>query len=491
MAKLLFFSVFSATFRTLGHKARKDLKDFIKRLFLFWKTATAAVIITTMTRPFVRTLAFSVLLAIFAVALSGCSYIGYYTRQSTWNSSFEKKPRLSALNKFAPEDSLLVDGTITQLQPRREPLLLAAVSSQYKPNEIVALATLRQPVEGYTLFLPKGDYALFVFADLNDNGYFERNELVGQQPSVIVDAALSKDGAVVHGPPIAVDFERPGKTVFRLRVKVRATSHIYASLDDEFFDPEFGKVGLYNPAKLMANTQGFIFGLEDYDERKTTVLFIHGISGTPRDWKFFAEALDRSRFQPFFLYYPSGMPLDKLGSVLAQVINSMDSENIILAAHSMGGLVSLSAINKLSDQGMPSSLKMYVSLATPYGGDDNARKWIDSAPAVVPVWRDIAADSEFLQKMKETKFPEKMPFYLFFSYNDPSTFNLGESSDGVVTLRSQLVPPIQNAAVKLFGFNETHTGILNSEAVRAEFLRLLDTVAPSSLKPVIKSEISQ
>lgn len=422
-------------------------------------------------------------LTTIVLALASCSYIGFYTRQSTWHAVFENKPRMAVLNRFVPGDSLLVSGKIVQTMQRRGPLLLAAVSSQYKPNEIVALATLREPVDDYTLFLPKGDYGFFVFADLNGNGYFERNELVGQA-SMIVDPERSRDGGFIEGPPITVNYKEPGKTVFRVRVKVRATSYIYASLDDEFFDPRHGNDGLYNPAALMAHTQGFVFGLEEYDEEKTMVLFIHGISGTPRDWKFFVEGLDRSRFQPFFLYYPSGLPLDKLGSLLAQVIESLDAgaqngrNRIVLAAHSMGGLVALSAINKLAAAGLPPSLKMYVSFSTPYGGDDSARKWIDSAPVVVPVWRDIAAGSDFLQNIERQRFPASLPFHLFFTYNDPSTFNLGESSDGAVKLRSQLTPTMQAAAAKLYGFNETHSSFLSSQSAREKFLQLLDTVSP-------------
>jgi pimeloyl-ACP methyl ester carboxylesterase len=436
----------------------------------------------TRTVPFKRALVNGILAAAILI-LQGCDYLGFYTRQTTWHALFENKPRMSVLNRFVPEDSLLLDGQIIRLQQRRGPLLLVAVSSQYKPNEIVALTTLREPSDDYTLFLPKGDYGLFVFADLNQNGYFERNELVGQA-SVIVDPGRSKDGAVVEGPPITADFEQPGKTVFRVRVKVRATSYLYTSLDDEFFDPQFGSMGLYNPAALMAHTQGFVFGLEDYDEKKTTVLFVHGISGTPRDWKFFVDGLDRSRFQPFFLYYPSGMPLDKLGSLLAQVLDSIDKSaksgrhKIVLAAHSMGGLVALSAINKLSEGRLPSSLKMYVSFSTPFDGDDNARKWVDTAPVVVPVWRDIAEGSEFLQNLTRKQFPKTLPFFLFFTYNDPSTFKLGESCDGTVTLRSQLMPSMQAAAIKVFGFNETHSGLLTSGAARETFFKLLDTISP-------------
>lgn len=436
----------------------------------------------------------SLLLVLVPVILSasGCGYLGFYTRQATWKAVFETRPRLAVLRRFAPEDSLLVNGRIVNLKQQRGALLLAAVSSRYRENEIVAFTTIRDLLEEYTLFLPKGDYGLFVFADLNGNGLFERNELVGHA-DMIVDASRTRDDGITEGPTIAVNYQDPLKTVFRLRVKVRAADYVYSSLDDEFFDSRYGDEGLYYPAGLMAHTQGFMFGLETYDERKTTLLFVHGIGGTPRDWKYFVEGLDRSRFQPFFFYYPSGMPLDMLGSLLAQVIDSLDNgsrkngHKMILAAHSMGGLVALSAIGKLAAEGMPSSLRMYCSFSTPYGGDESARGGVKNAPVVVPVWRDIAANSDFLRKLQSRRLPEALPFYLFFTYNDPSTFKLGQSSDGSVTLCSQLVPAMQASAVKLFGFDEDHKSFLNSEEARETFLRLLEKASPARENVNIKT----
>ncbi|OGW37301.1 MAG: hypothetical protein A2010_09505 [Nitrospirae bacterium GWD2_57_9] len=433
-------------------------------------------------------------LAAFILTASGCGYLSFYTRQTTWRKAFENQPRMSLIQRFAPGDLLLINGRINNFEQGRGPLLLAAVSSQYRENEIVALTVIRDPFEGYNLFLAPGDYGFFVFADVNGNSLFERNELVGQT-SMLVTAAKGNANNVTEGPAISVDYRNTGKTVFRVRVKVRAADYIYSSLDDEFFDPRYGNAGLYNPAGLMAHTQGFLFGLEDYDERKTMVIFVHGIAGTPRDWKFFVEGMDRARFQPFFLYYPSGMPLEKIGSLLAQFIDSVDKgtgtgrQNIVLAAHSMGGLVSLSAIEKLTAEGFPSSLRLYCSFSTPYGGDPAARAGVENAPAVVPVWRDIAAGSEFLRKVQAQRFPASLPFHLFFSYNDPSSLKLGESSDGSVTLSSQLVPVVQDWAIKVIGFNDSHTGILNSEAARASFLRLLENAAPTAA-PAVEEPVS-
>jgi hypothetical protein len=63
---------------------------------------------------------------------------------------------------------------------------------------------------------------------------------------------------------------------------------------------------------------------------------------------------------------------------------------------------------------------------------------------------------------------------MFFGYRNQS----GISSDGVITLRSQLDSRVHLKAVKTYGFDTTHVGILNDEAVRRELNRLLETVSP-------------
>ncbi len=417
------------------------------------------------------------------LVLSGCSYFGFYTRKAHWTKTFDRLPTMSVLNRVAPEDSLVLVGPLIRPRGQRESLLLIATSSQYRQEEKVAVVQVKDTADDYMAFLPKGEYRLYVFADPDRDGVFERNELIGRS-SAKVNLERSKDGMIVDGPPLELDFEKPGKTDFRVHVRVRPTSYLYASLDDEFFDPRFGAQGLYNPTALIAHTQGFIFGLEEYDSSKTTVLFVHGISGTPRGWKFMVEGLDRSRFQPFFFYYPSGLPLDKLGALLAQIIENLDANSeksrrgLVLAAHSMGGLVALSAIDKLGASGVSSPLALYVSFSTPYGGSDFARTGVENAPLVIPAWRDIATGCDFLGYLSRKPFPKELPFHLFFTYQDQARLKLGESGDGVVTLKSQLLPSLQSAAARIYGFNETHEGVLTSEMARNEFNRLLEGVCP-------------
>jgi len=224
------------------------------------------------------------LLAFCILTISGCSYGNYYMRKAHWRQNLEFMPSVSALNQVAPENSLVLAGHIIRLQNRQDPLLLVAVSSKYRENEKVALVQIQKSsLDAYMAFLPQGDYELFVFSDLDKNGDFEWNEMIGRARAT-VGPEHSKNGVVEEGPSITVDFDHPGMVDFHLSETVRPTSYVYTSLDAEVFDPKYGNTGLYNPSELIAHTQGFFFGLEDYNEEKTMVLFVHGISGTPRDW---------------------------------------------------------------------------------------------------------------------------------------------------------------------------------------------------------------
>jgi pimeloyl-ACP methyl ester carboxylesterase len=235
-------------------------------------------------------------------------------------------------------------------------------------------------------------------------------------------------------------------------------------------------MGLYSPKDFVAHTQHHFFALEIFDPHKTVVLFVHGVGGTPRDFKYLVDGLDRKRYQPWFYYYPSGMPLQKLGSLIADILGlanttkSFHYTRLIVVAHSMGGLVALSGLNELCADGPPLYLRGFISFDSPYGGVADAQKGVENAPAVVPSWRDVATGSNFLERLYQGKATGIIPFYLFFGYET------GKSGDGTITLQSQLEPRIHFNAFKSFGFNATHVGILNDEQARQTFLKTLDVL---------------
>ena len=72
--------------------------------------------------------------------------------------------------------------------------------------------------------------------------------------------------------------------------------------------------------------------------------------------------------------------------------------------------------------------------------------------------------SPFQAALFKQPLPLDVRHYLFFAYKNDSTFAT-QSSDGVISLESQLYPLAQQQAVERYGFNETHTSVLKSDEV--------------------------
>lgn len=420
-----------------------------------------------------------VLLTLVALVLAGCSHVGKYfdfwEMEDRQKKEFSLEPTAKLLREVHPESSFMLVGPVNQKTKYEGPLLVVAVTDMFKKREIVAERILQTPVLFYQAYLPEGKYDLYFFADLNGNGYFDANEMIGQTAGapIHIKKDAVKDGLTFNGPAFTLDVNSPATTDLPIKVRVRQRDYVFPSLDDEFFDPQYGEMGMYDPKKFFAHTQRFMFSLEKFDPNKTIVVFVHGVAGTPRDFKYLVDGLDRTRYQPLFYFYPTGMPLQKLGSLLSDILRVLEEskyfhlKRAIVVAHSMGGLVSLAALNELCLNGAPAYLKGYISFNSPYGGVESAKKAVESAPAVLAAWRDVAPGSPFLERLYQGSAAKKIPFHLFFGYET------GDSSDGTITLKSQLAHKIQFTAHKIYGFNATHVGILNDEQARRTFYRIL------------------
>lgn len=408
-------------------------------------------------------------------------------RHRRLRKEFERQPRLGLVQEFSPEQSLQVVGGLYGDEGHDEPLAIIALSQQYAHNEVVAWRMVPGAVNYYAVLLPEGTYDLLVFADLNRDGEFGDDEVVGRTaPGVplVVSGALAKDGFLLDGPTLDLEYAHPTTEDLPVPVKVAVNDQVMASLDEPFFDPGYGVLGLYNPAEFLEHTQGYLFGLEPLDDKKTQVLFVHGAGGTPRDWSYLVAGLDRAHFQPWFFYYPSGLPLGRSGAILAQLIQRLAEhpgfklERLVLVAHSMGGLVTRAAINRLVLPSKPDYLKIFISLSTPYGGHDAAGAAVRQAPEVIPSWHDLAPGSAFLEALAATPLPEDLPFYLIFGYGNPGRVHVGPNSDGVIPIRSELALATHLQATRTYGFDLTHTGILDSPLVRDLVNELIAPAAP-------------
>lgn len=428
-----------------------------------------------------RRVACGVICIAIGVLASGCQYLEMVRGQRAMRAEFAREPRLALQRAMAPGDGYRAAGRMTGAEDRDDAILLVAVAHKFATDEIVGWKLVPRALDVYSILLPEGDYDLLFFADSDGDGVFESSELVGNtDPSapVGVRSAESADGFQIDGPVVAVDLAHPRTASVPVRIEVAHSRNVFASLDDDFFAPRWGQRGLFQPIELMVHTQGYFFGLEDPDPRKVQVLFVHGAGGAPVEFSSLVEGLDRSRYQPWFFFYPSGLPLQQSAAVLSSTLElsaaELGLEHVVIVAHSMGGLVAYEAVSMLSQRGRPSWLELLVSIATPYGGHDGARRGVERASEVVPSWRDVATGSDFLKRIDATPLPASLPFYLLFAYDNGARLGrVSPSGDGTITLRSQLSLPVHLRAQHSYGIDATHTGVLTDPTTRSILLDAL------------------
>jgi hypothetical protein len=106
---------------------------------------------------------------------------------------------------------------------------------------------------------------------------------------------------------------------------------------------------------------------------------------------------------------------------------------------------------------------LFISIATPFGGHPGAAMGEKWGPLVLPSWSDLNPDGSFIERLFIKPLPSSVNHQLLYAYQNPDGLKLGENSDGVVPLSSQLRPVAQHQASQKFGFDSSHTGILLDE----------------------------
>jgi uncharacterized alpha/beta hydrolase family protein/uncharacterized protein (DUF2141 family) len=247
-----------------------------------------------------------------------------------------------------------------------------------------------------------------------------------------------------------------------------------ASLSDPRFADAIAEDGLWRPFDFLFKGHPGVYFLGAYEKDKIPVLFVHGINGSPTNFKTLIERLDRKRYQPWVYYYPGGASLGNVADHLAQTMRKLqvqyDFPRFVVVAHSMGGLVSRGFIQRYRAGG-GAQIPLFISIATPFDGHKAAESG-KKAPRVVRVWIDMAPNSEYLQSIYKGDLG--VPHQLLFTFRMGGGLFGAEANDGVVTVASQLRPAAQQNAARIEGFNETHMGVLESKEVSQRVNALLE-----------------
>ena len=350
---------------------------------------------------------------------------------------------------------------------------------------------LEQPGAWFFVANP-GTYYLTAFQDVNRDQVFERDE-----PAIPVDfkqvfacapgearndanLVIPHDGRIAGEGSVdisALQVRSAGEQLDASLGQALALGET-TTLDNPRFSRENASKGLWRPFDFIWDAKPGIYFLEPYTPAKTAVLFVHGINGGPTDFRPLIERLDRSRFQPWVYYYPSGAKLQNLGMYLDRLVMQLKArygfKRLLLVAHSMGGLVARSALLDHAENYGDGLIPLFVSIATPWDGHRAAQLGVDYAPTAVYSWIDMAPGSAFLKGLyyqasgaERRRLPPSLDHHLIF------TFLTTESGDGTVSLESQLREEAQEESKHLYGFARSHMGVFDDPKTAVLLNRLL------------------
>jgi len=412
----------------------------------------------------------------FCMAISclvaSCTYMQNAAKQSKYARIQEVNPSQRNLKHMIDRQTFFVYGRIVDATNSYSgrPIAVAAFSNLYVRNELVDVTHVAHAGTQYGLNLPDGAYELLAFADQDQNGALDQTEVVGRRQIGLdvesysekvaenIDIRLSEQESVDWAINIPVpEIAHSQESLFFPQGSIR-------DLNDPLFDSDIAALGMYEPAAFLEKAPTMFYALEE-ESYKIPVVFVHGIGGSAREFAEIVSALDRERYKPWFFYYPSGTDLDQLAEIFYEIFLSGHAVSgsvrpVIVVAHSMGGLVVREALNKYRGDESENRVDLFITIASPLGGHPAAAMGEERGPFVVPSWRDLNPDGSFIKRLFRKPLPSHVSHLLVYTYANPETLKLGENSDGVVPLSSQLHPIAQSQATEQFGFNSSHTGVL-------------------------------
>jgi len=345
--------------------------------------------------------------------------------------------------------------------------------------------SIASETENFSFFVSKGTYYLAAFEDLNNNLSYDAGEAAGclGAPDEIVlpkasgdsrdllnlDFRLQETDRFIAGFPSVIDPQEISESVFAQFGRI-------TTLDDKIFSTANGTIGYWQPLTFLRDFGIGVYFLEPYDPAKIPVLFIHGASGNPADWKKTIDRMDRTKFQPWLYYYPSGLRLDSIAGALNEIIKRVYQayrfKTLYVTAQSMGGLVARSFILKNFYDDHQDYIKLFVSISTPWNGHRLTAKGVQGAPTAIPSWHDMVPESEFIRSIFKRPFFPGLKYYLLFSYRGDCSL-LMQNNDGTVELSSELDYRAQAEANKIYGFDEDHGSIVFSPKYLEYYQRIL------------------
>jgi len=338
--------------------------------------------------------------------------------------------------------------------------------------QIVDYTLLARPGP-YSFIVDPGRYRLIAFEDTDRDREYDPTERLGAFggfADVVAEAGSSPELPIeittgVPGPMPVVDMPSGQSRSLHVGDVV--------ALDDPRFGAEAGRRGMWEPLAFMRELGAGLFLTEPHVAGRTPVVLVHGMAGYPQEFTDIVASLDRQRFEPWLVQYPSGWELeavaDYLSRALIELTQGLSVDGVCVVAHSMGGVVSRRALRFLDEREHAAMVRGFVTLASPLGGVPSAATGVRFSPIQVASWESLVPDGPFMAAQYGAPLAATTRYALLFAFDG------GSAGDGVVPLTSQLRVEAQREAAMIQGLHTTHVGILEHPdaitAVRAELDR--------------------
>lgn len=428
----------------------------------------------------------------------GCSYLDAVKRSKTNEEAKGTKAYHDNKCLVAEECTSLSGSVYLPLDDISDTLALVTViqdgnESRAIDAQLLDFTTTSDDKVAYFFFsLPVGDYMFYVIkADDNKTLLDDELQVLAEMgPSSIGpgdlkeyhNAHITKDIKVSSDVSSGTFNYSIGHLRQELITKNSRTTNGYfddgVDLDDPIFSHKMAMEGLYYPESFKSKVKGFYRLSPEFKKGTIPIVFVHGMSGTPRDWKHMVNHLDLERYTPYLAYYPTGEDYTKLSVLFSGWILSdkiFEDLPIAIVAHSFGGVIVRDALNLKQDK----HDILFISIASPYGGDAKASEGVKNAPYVLPAWRSIADNGSFIKNLYRNRLSDNETFKLIFAYNN---YEKGPSGDSRIPLRKQLRFEAQEEANEVHGFDEDHVSILKSKKTATYINVLLNEFADENLK---------
>jgi pimeloyl-ACP methyl ester carboxylesterase len=342
--------------------------------------------------------------------------------------------------------------------------------------------------ESFYAYVPSADYSLVAFEDINGDFVYQPGEPAGRVDDpdinwfseVSGEDRIDPQGLRVQQISLATSTVLDGEydlSLARANQLTRGARNFLrvVTWEDENFSAENIQMGLWQPAAFEEDIGYGLYVLEEFDPGKKSILLVHGISDSPRVFRELAAAIGND-YQLLMFHYPSAFPLEYTSYALSEVLDELVKRGAVpqldVLAHSMGGLVSKGMIYQASPE-VRQRLRLFISIASPFGGHAAASHGIKWAPVIAPVWWAMAPGSTYLQKADTLDLSNGPLHHLIYTYAHEAGGER-EEDDTVVSVESQLIESARANAVATYGMADNHKGVMSNACTLALVPRILE-----------------